>query len=111
MRDKLRISAQERERCGAWRILPYDLGPKQFAQYKKERKNAKRRDRNRKAGVMPREEYLEFIRKPRLCEPWEIAGISRSTHYKRLKKARETLVWRKCSKAPKHLVFPYQSQA
>ena len=24
---------------------------------------------------MPREEYLEFIRKPRLCEPWE-KGIS-----------------------------------
>jgi hypothetical protein len=92
-RDELKLAMNlttaDRERLRAWHIPPIDKSDAELAQYRKDRKNAKRMLRRRKAGVKPREVHKSESSKSK-SNPWESEGISRATWFRRRKRVRET---------------------
>ena len=85
----MNLTTADREKLRAWHIPPIDKTAEEFAQYKKDRKNAQRTLRRRKAGVKPRE-VNKSERSKKKRNPWESEGISRATWFRRRKKVRET---------------------
>jgi hypothetical protein len=85
LREMIQLSLADRERLGIKMVRPIDLTDEEFAQYQKDRKNAKRRARRLKAGMKPRDHYeSNSISQMR---PWELAGFSRATWYRRRDKS------------------------
>ena len=87
---RVRLTAAERDALNIGTIRPYDQTPAQFERSRREKRRARNRAiqeaRRRKAGAMPRDQYLaQSLKSPR---PWETKGISRRTYYRKL--ARET---------------------
>ena len=75
LREKVWLSTADWERLKAWRVLPCDKTPAELAEYRKARKNERRRVRR---GKTPRAAIVSAKRKP-----WERDGVSRATWYRR----------------------------
>jgi hypothetical protein len=65
-----------------------DVTPRQRKKLRKERDRELKSQARRKAGAVQRDQYLAESRNG--AKPWEKAGMSRATWYRRLKEGRET---------------------
>jgi hypothetical protein len=80
--DNMRLLNAEREALHLWRLLPIDMTDEQLAEQRKAKSRKRREEKRRQAGVRTRAEYLaELKAKPK---PWEAAGVSRRTYFRRL---------------------------
>jgi hypothetical protein len=79
--ERLRVTAEERERLKLWTIIPFDLTAKELADQREAKKRARDRRRRRDAGSKPRTDYeAASINR---AKPWLALGISRATWYRR----------------------------
>jgi hypothetical protein len=72
LREQVRLSAANMERLGITHIPPFDLTDQQLADYRRAKRNAKRRARRSK---QPRDDFLRFSISR--LEPWKTLGIGR----------------------------------
>jgi hypothetical protein len=81
---RLRVTGEEWIRLKLKTILPFDMTDKEITEFRKAKKRAC--DRRRRSGSTPRKIYLadSLARK----KPWETAGISRATWFRRQGKRR-----------------------
>jgi hypothetical protein len=100
---RVMLTAIEREALSIGTIRPFDLTPVQFELARKEKRRARNRAiqtaKRRKAGAVPREQYLAQSRSR--TRPWEAQGISRATYYRTL--LRETGRMRETGPSPTKL--------
>jgi hypothetical protein len=86
----VRLTAAERDLLSIGTIRPFDQTDAQFERHRREKRRARnsaiQTAKRRKAGVMPREQYL--TQSLSRAQPWEAEGVSRATYYR--KSARET---------------------
>ncbi|MFT4115596.1 hypothetical protein [Bradyrhizobium sp.] len=83
--EKVGLTYAERQALGITTIGSTDVGPAERERLRRERYNAKRREKRRAAGVKPREMYEQNSIESEA--PWEAAGISRSTWQRRRRRA------------------------
>jgi hypothetical protein len=76
-----RVTNAERERLRLWTIAPYDMTAEELQEQRRTKDRNRKRRRRRKAGSVPRSAYL--AKSLSRQKPWEIAGISRRTWYRR----------------------------
>jgi len=78
---RLGVKNFERERIGLRTIPPVDMTKEQLAEQRKAKDRARKQRRRLKRGGRTREAYLAtFTQRPK---PWEIAGMSKRTWYRR----------------------------
>ncbi|MFZ2075737.1 MAG: hypothetical protein WAV38_03605 [Xanthobacteraceae bacterium] len=82
--DRLRVSNRERERLKLWTIAPFDMTDKQLKEQRKAKDRARKRRLSRAVGRKPQERSLSRQK------PWESAGVSRRTWFRKRAKRRET---------------------
>jgi hypothetical protein len=100
---RVMLTATEREALSIGTIRPCDLTPAQFELARTEKRRARNRAiqtaKRRRAGAVPREQYLTQSRSR--TRPWEAEGTSRATYYRKL--ARETARPRETGPSPTKL--------
>ena len=80
--DNMRLLNAEREALRLWTMLPVDMTDKQLAEQRKAKSRARRAAKRRQCNLRTRAEYLaELKARPK---PWEAAGVSRRTWFRRL---------------------------
>jgi hypothetical protein len=81
---RLGLTNAEREALKLWPFLPIDKTKEELAEIARARRNNRRRERARAAGVRTRATYLtELTGRPK---PWIAAGMSRAAYYRKRKR-------------------------
>jgi hypothetical protein len=83
--DRLQVTNAERERIGIRTMLPFDRTKPQLEEQRKAKARAKAQRRRLKRGGRTREAYLATFRQR--SKPWEFAGMSKATWYRRKARA------------------------
>ena len=84
--EKVGLTYAERQALGITTIGAIDVDPAERERLRRQRYNAKRKEKRRAVGVKPRELYEECSNQS--VRPWEEEGISASTWYRRRRAAR-----------------------
>lgn len=84
--EKVGLTYAERQALGITAIGSTDVGPAERERLRRDRYNAKRKEKRRAAGVTPRDLYEGTSNESR--RPWEEERISPSTWYRRRRAAR-----------------------
>lgn len=84
--EKVGLTYAERQALGITTIGAIDVGPDERERLRRDRYNAKRKEKRRVAGAKPREMYEQNSIESEA--PWEAEGISRSTWQRRRRAAR-----------------------
>ena len=84
--ERIRLTNAERERLKAWRIAPVDMTAADLAEQRKAKERARKRRNREETGALSRQAYLANAKMQR--RPWEDAGVSRSTWYRRVRQVR-----------------------
>lgn len=79
--QRMQLTNHDRERLRLWTIQPVDMSAEQMAEHRRYKKMMRERNRRRKRGRQPREEYLAGSLSRQ--EPWKAEGISRRTWQRR----------------------------
>jgi hypothetical protein len=84
--EQIQLTNAERERLRAWSIAPVDMTAAELSEQRKAKDRARKRRKRTKTGAVSRQAYLANAKMRR--QPWEDAGISRATWYRRVRQVR-----------------------
>ena len=86
---RLNVTNDERERLRLWTIAPVDLTDHQRAEWRRAKRNERRTQKRRRAGIKSRTAFLASSKSRQ--KPWESQGVSRRTWYRRRKKLAQSV--------------------